>query len=99
MKTIKEVLKSAEYVVVVVHTEWCGFCKKLSPVYDEVAQEHGKQYVFTKVDAQKDEEFAKEYKVSGYPTILFMKNGKEIGREMGYKTKEQFTEVIVKHFN
>lgn len=99
MKKIKELLSSAEYVIIAAHTEWCGYCKKFSPIFDEVSKEHGKQYTFAKVDAQATENFAKEYKIEGFPTILFMKNGKEIGREMGYMGKEQFTSVIAKHFN
>ena len=99
MTKLKEILEKAEQAIVVVHTEWCGFCKKFGPIFDEVSQEHGKQYTFTKLDAQVNEELAKEFKVNGFPTILFMKQGKEIAREMGYMSKEQFTAVIFKHFN
>ena len=99
MKKLKETILKEEYVVIVVHTEWCGFCKKFAPVFEEVSKEHGKQYVFAKLDAQLNEELAKEFKVNGFPTILFMKKGKEIAREMGYMTKENFTAVISKHFN
>lgn len=95
---LKEVLVSSEYVIVTVGAEWCGFCKKFKPVYDEVAQEHGKQYVFARVDVVEDTEFPKAYKISGFPTTLFMKDGQEIGREMGYMNKEDFTAKIAKHF-
>ena len=90
MTKLKELLESSENVIIVAHTEWCGYCKKFSPIFEEVSKEHGKQYVFAKVDAQKTEDFAKDYKIEGFPTILFIKSGKEVGREMGYMSKEQF---------
>ncbi len=99
MTKLKEILEASEHVIIAVHTEWCGYCKKFAPIFDEVSQEHGKQYVFTKMDAQKNEEFSKTFQVAGFPTILFIKNGKEVGRELGYMTKEQLTVVIAKHFN
>ena len=98
MTKMKEIFGEAEYGIVVLHTEWCGFCKKFDPIFDEVSQEHGKQYRFAKVDAQKEQEIAKLFKVQAFPTIVFVKNGEEVGRELGYMTKEQFTLVIAKHF-
>ena len=95
---LKEVLNESQHVVIFVGAEWCGFCKKFKPIFEEVAQEHGKQYRFAKVDATEDPEFPKMFKVSGFPTTLIMKDGVEIAREVGYMTKEDFTARIAKHF-
>ena len=98
-ENLKEVLVSSEFVIITAGAEWCGFCKKFKPVFDEVAQEHGAQYKFAKVDIQEEVDFPKNHKINGFPTTLFMKDGEEVGREVGYMTKEAFTASIRKHFN
>jgi thioredoxin-like negative regulator of GroEL len=95
---LNQILAKAEYVIVLAGAPWCGFCNKFKPVFEEVAVQHGSQYVFENFDVTQDAEFPKNYKISGFPTILFMKEGKEIGREMGYMSKEDFTSKIAKHF-
>jgi thioredoxin 1 len=95
---LKEVLLTSEYVIVAVGAAWCGFCKKFAPVFEEVAVEHGKQYKFAKVDVTEETEFPQMFKISAFPTILFMKDGEEVGRELGFMSKEDFTAKIAKHF-
>ncbi len=98
-ENIKEVLNSSEFVVLFAGADWCGYCKKMTPIFNEVAQEHGSLYKFTKVDIQIEVDFPKEHKINGFPTMLYMRNGVEIGREVGYMSKEAFTATISKHFN
>ena len=98
MSKLKEVLESSEYVILTAAAKWCGYCTKFAPIFQEVAQEHGSMYTFAKVDIQEEADFPQAYKINGFPTTLFMKNGVEVGREVGYMPKEKFTESIAKHF-
>lgn len=81
-----------QYKILYIYTEGCGYCKKFDPVFKEVSEEHGTQYEFVK----SSEPFQDVYKV---PTIIFMKDGKEVGREAGFMGKEEFTAKIAKHCN
>jgi len=98
MSKLNEVLDANEFVIVTAGAEWCGYCKRFAPIFEEVAQEHGKMYVFSKVNVQEEAEFPKNHGISGFPTTLFFRNGKEVGREVGALTKENFTASIAKHF-
>ncbi|MBM3193070.1 MAG: thioredoxin family protein [Chlamydiae bacterium] len=95
---LNQILAKSEYVIVLAGAHWCGFCSKFKSVFEEVAMQHGSQYAFENFDVTQDAEFPKNHKISGFPTILFMKQGKEIAREMGYMSKEDFTMKIAKHF-
>ncbi len=97
-ESLKEVLASSEFVIISAGAAWCGYCTKFKPIFEEVAQEHGKQYTFTRIDVVEQADFPKQHNINGFPTTLFMRNGVEIGREVGYMTKEAFTASIAKHF-
>ena len=98
-ESLKEVLVSSEFVILTAGAEWCGYCQKFKSVFEEVAKEHGTQYKFARVNVQEEVDFPKHHNINGFPTTLFMKDGAEVGREVGYMSKEAFTASIKKHFN
>jgi thioredoxin 1 len=68
--------------------EWCAPCRMMAPILNEVAAElDGKAFV-GKVDVQKYQELATKFKVRGIPTLILFKDGKEVNRFVGVKTKE-----------
>jgi thioredoxin 1 len=68
--------------------EWCAPCRMMAPILNEVAAElDGKAFV-GKVDVQKYQELATKFKVRGIPTLILFKDGKEVNRIVGVKTKE-----------
>lgn len=68
--------------------EWCAPCRMMAPILNEVAAElDGKTFV-GKVDVQKYQELATKFKVRGIPTLILFKDGKEVNRFVGVKTKE-----------
>lgn len=83
-----ELINSSVPVVIDVYTDWCGPCKHLGLVMKELHHEYGGVYQFAKLDADKEKNLARSLKVNSYPTILFFKNGKEVGRQKGFKDKE-----------
>lgn len=68
--------------------EWCGPCRMMAPVLNEVSETLDKGKYIGKVDVQKFQPLAQQYKVRGIPTLILFKNGKEINRFVGVKNKE-----------
>lgn len=82
-----EVLRSSGVVLVDFFAEWCGPCKMISPILDELSLEmEGKLNIF-KVDIDKSGELALKYNVMAVPTMIIFKNGKEIDKVMGFLPK------------
>jgi len=84
----QKVIKSDKPVMVDFFAEWCGPCKMISPMIDEVSGEvEGKAHVF-KVDVDKNPALANKYQVMSIPTIVFFKDGKVINQLVGTVSKE-----------
>lgn len=92
-----EVLHCDKPVVVDFWATWCGPCRKLSPVLDEVASEFGDKVKFVKVNTDENLNTAKAYAISGLPTLLVFKNGKAVERLVGLMPKSSIVSNIEKH--
>ena len=93
-----ELINSDLPVIIDVYTDWCGPCKHLAFVMKELHHEYGGVYQFAKLDAENEKKLARSLKVSSYPTILFFKNGKEVGRQKGFKDKDSLLSHMKKIF-
>ena len=83
-----EVLKSDKPVLVDFFATWCGPCKALMPIVDEIANEHPEIKV-GKVDVDEEMELARQFKVFSVPTLMAFKDGKVLKQMLGVQTKEQ----------
>jgi len=92
----EKVLKSKKLVLVDFFATWCGPCKMLAPVLEEVCKEV-KDVTIAKLDVDESLDLAKEYGVMSVPTVIFFKEGKEIDRFSGYRQKTQILEAIDKN--
>lgn len=92
-----EVLNSDKPVVVDFWATWCGPCRKLGPVLDEVANEFGDKVKFVKVNTDENLKTAKDYAISGLPSLLVFKNGKAVERLVGLMPKSSIISNIEKH--
>ena len=81
-----------EKTVVDFYATWCGPCKMLGPVFEEVSKESDIQFV--KVDIDNHEDLCREYKVMSVPTLILFENGKEFKRNIGFIPKEKLIEFI-----
>ncbi len=84
-----EIAQTSRPVVVDFFATWCGPCKRLSPVLDELAGPLTNQISFLKVDVDQSPVLAQRFAIQGVPTLLFLRNGKEVGREIGFTSKDQ----------
>ena len=91
-----EKIKSSEIAIVDIWAEWCGPCKQLSPIIDEVSSELGDKVLVGKMDADANLDFVKELNVRNIPTILYYKNGEVVERTNGLKTKSEILSIVNK---
>lgn len=89
----EEVLKSEKPVLVDFYADWCGPCKMLSPIVDEVAQEN-EDIKVVKVNVDDSQDLAMKYQVMSIPTLVVIKEGNEINRSVGLIDKNQVVNMI-----
>ena len=88
----KEVIKEGK-VVVDFFATWCGPCKMLSPVMDNIANDL-QDIKFYKVDVDKNEDIAREYGIMSIPTIIIFNDGEVVNTLVGLRSKDELLEVI-----
>ena len=76
---------------------WCGPCKMIAPVIEELDQDMGNQVKFVKIDVDQNQETANKFGIMSIPTLLVMKDGKVVDTLVGFKPKEAFEEALNKH--
>ncbi|HEY5587944.1 MAG TPA: thioredoxin domain-containing protein [Candidatus Paceibacterota bacterium] len=87
---IKEVLESSKPVIVDFYSEDCAPCEVLAPIFEKMESKYGEHIKFVKMFRQENKEFAKSINVTSSPTVLFYRDGKEIGSRLtGFMNKPQ----------
>ncbi len=74
--------------------EWCGPCRMISPIIEELATEYDGKAVIGKVNVDHNPEISTKYGVRSIPTILILKNGEVVDKHVGVTTKQQLTDKI-----
>lgn len=87
------VLKSEVPVLVDFNADWCGPCRMLSPILDELASERA-DYKIVSINIDEEDELAEEYNVESIPCLVFFKDGKEVNRSVGLKSKDAIESMM-----
>lgn len=93
----KEVCEQNGLILVEFWATWCGPCRKLAPIIEEIAQEYDGKAKFVKIKADENLQTAQKYAISGVPCLLYFKNGEPIERIVNMVPKSIIVTNLNKH--
>ena len=93
---LKQVLDNNEYVVLKFGAEWCGPCKQIAPVLEQLANEYQDRIKYVSIDVEESTEITAEYKIRNVPTIIFIKKGEIQDKAVGSISRNTLVEKIEK---
>lgn len=91
---VNEIMNSGKPVVLDFWATWCGPCRRIAPIIEELAEQYADKVTIAKVDVEENEDLASEYGIRNVPTVLFIKNGEVADKQVGAATKAVFEEKI-----
>ncbi len=92
-----EVLESDKVAIVDFWAEWCGPCRAIAPIIEELANDYADQALIGKVDVDNNPEISMRYGIRNIPTILFIKNGEVVDKQVGAVPKSTLEDTLKKH--
>lgn len=89
-----EIISNNNLVLVDFYAEWCGPCKMLAPIIHEIKEELQDKVYVIKVNVDEEEELSNKFGIFSIPTLVLIKDGKEIDRKVGYNSKQILVDWI-----
>jgi len=90
----QEVLNSDLPVLVDFYADWCGPCKIIAPIIEELAAEYEGKVKIGKINVDEEQNSSKKYKVMSIPTLIFFKDGEQVDKLVGVSSKDQLVEKL-----
>ena len=92
-----KVLESNGLTIVDFWAEWCGPCRALAPILDELAKQYAGKVTIGKLNIEENKEKTAEFAIRSIPTLLFFKDGKEVEKVIGGRSQSDLEALIKKH--
>lgn len=93
LNNFETVTNSEKTVLLDFYADWCGPCRMVSPIVDEIAEENP-QYLVGKINVDEETKLAADFGVGSIPTLIVMKNGKIVEESVGARPKEQILKML-----
>lgn len=94
-----DILNEKGLILLDFHATWCGPCRNLSPILNELANDNNNNLKIIKIDVDKNPDIASEYGVRGIPSVMIFKEGVEVNKFIGLKTKTEIQNIINSSLN
>lgn len=93
----EEVISSDKLVLVDLYATWCGPCKALAPLLEEISEKYAEKIKVVKVNVDEEESLAVKFGVASIPTVIFFKNGQTVASFVGFKGISEIEKIVNKH--
>lgn len=92
-ENLNEIIENNSTIIIDFYAKWCGPCRMLEPIFENVSKKH-KDMTFIRIDIDKHEEITNKYRIMSVPTIVIIKEKKEVKRNSGFISEEAIEDLI-----